>query len=443
MNKKKWALIVLCVLIGFGYYKLFYKTFSEKVVAKSADNIVAIDVKRITNTVLWSIIKHPSKWKMPSFSKTKSDAVDWKDIIEIPDYVFLFHTKEQAQNAWYTVLKIKDEASFLKGITQYHFEKLDSNVFINKDLGIQALKNADYLLLSTNVVESALIHKIAAELFVQKSCIARNDLDKVINAKSHVALKFVANNFLAEDAIATANFNEEQLEVEGNFLPKSNYTFSENNFDIATSSLLNIGFTQPSTNVYALLSDSSKANITKAININVDSLFLPSNKYYALDIAGIQPRVDSAITYTYDDDFNKVEKVVVNNVDEPMINFLIAGDSVNRIYNNWVASKKIEVSEKGNLFTPIPFVKTYCQHTNDKMLSLKSNNYISTTTDLHKSCILYANVSVAKAPSSLLKFLPNNILSIVEKIETVKLAATKNNKAILFNAQFKFKGTIF
>jgi hypothetical protein len=162
-----------------------------------------------------------------------------------------------------------------------------------------------------------------------------------------------------------------------------------------------------------------------------------------LDIAGIQPRVDSAITYTYDDDFNKVEKVVVNNVDEPMINFLIAGDSVNRIYNNWVVSKKIEISEKGNLFTPIPFVKTYCQNTNDKMLSLKSNNYISATTDLHKSCILYANVSLAKAPSSLLKFLPNNIISIVEKIETTQLAATKNNTAILFNARFKFKGTIF
>ena len=63
MNKKRWALLVLAAILIFGYYKLFYKTYSEKAVAQNADCVVAIDVKRITNTLMWHFITTPSQWK--------------------------------------------------------------------------------------------------------------------------------------------------------------------------------------------------------------------------------------------------------------------------------------------------------------------------------------------------------------------------------------------
>ncbi|MBL0144596.1 MAG: hypothetical protein IPP48_01350 [Chitinophagaceae bacterium] len=34
--------------VTFGYFKLFYKTYNVSAVAKNADAIVALDVKRIT-----------------------------------------------------------------------------------------------------------------------------------------------------------------------------------------------------------------------------------------------------------------------------------------------------------------------------------------------------------------------------------------------------------
>lgn len=74
----------------------------------------------------------------------------------------------------------------------------------------------------------------------------------------------------------------------------------------------------------------------------MDSVFKQSNKYYNLDLSAIVQRTDSAITYTYDDEFNKVEKVVVNNIQEPAFNFMITGDSVSTIYTHLQRNNKLE-----------------------------------------------------------------------------------------------------
>ena len=89
MSKKKWLLLLLCILLVFGYIKLFYKTYNENTIPKTADCIIAIDVKRITNTILWNIITTPSQWKLGGvFFGDKEGR--WRDMITIPDYIFLF-----------------------------------------------------------------------------------------------------------------------------------------------------------------------------------------------------------------------------------------------------------------------------------------------------------------------------------------------------------------
>jgi hypothetical protein len=427
MNKKKWALIIFCSLLIFGYIKLFYKTYSEEVVAKSADSIVAIDIKRITNTIIWQYITTPSLWKISSSSK-KTDLVSWKDMVEIPDYVLAFHASGQPANAWYSVLQIKDETTFAKGIQQQHFEKIDSNIFISKEADIQFYRNNKSILLTSASVENNSLTTIAAELFLQKSYITKTDLAKLIDAKSHVTLKLHADNFLQEDAIITANFDANKITIEGNIIPKKEFSFTENKFYCIESSLLTLGFTQPSKNIFALLNDSTKANISKAINVNIDTLMQQSNKWYSLDVAGIKPRADSAITYTYDDDFNKVEKVVVNNIEEPAFNFTIYGDSISKIYNNWIFSNKLEKTNAGYLFTAMPFVKSYCTVEEGKALHITSNNYETPSIDKSITAIFFVNVLISKIPASLLKYIPTNISKSIENFEQIEVVVRKNDQ---------------
>jgi hypothetical protein len=438
MNKKKWALLILCGLLIFGYIKLFYKTYSESAVAKSADSIVAIDVKRITNTIIWQYITTPSLWKISS-SSAETDMVNWKDMVEIPDYVLAFHASGQPANAWYCTLQIKDAAVFTKGIQQQHFEKIDSNIYISKEAGIQFYRNDNTILLTSASLENNNLTEIATELFLQKSYITKPDLAKVIDAKSHVALKLHAANFLQEDAILTANFDANKITIEGNVIPKKELNFIENNFNYNTTSLLTLGFTQPSTKVLALLNDSTKANISKVINVNIDSLMLQSNKWYNLNVAGIQPRADSAITYTYDDNFNKVEKVVVNNVEEPAFNFTIYGDSVSRIYNNWLSHNKLEKTNAGYLFTPMPFVKSYCKVEKENDLQVTANNYIKKTTDKKTNCIFFMNALFSKIPTSLLRYAPTDVTKAIQNFETIEMVAKKNEEKIFIQTTISKK----
>ncbi len=433
MNKKKWALVVLCGLLIFGYIKLFYKTYSENVIAKSADSIIAIDVKRITNTIIWQYITTPSLWKTSS-SSTETDMASWKDMVEMPDYVLGFHASGQPSNAWYAVLAIKDEEVFAKGILQQHFEKIDSNIFISKEKGIQFYRNENHILLTTAFLETSNLNKIATELFLQKKYIPKTEIAKVIDAKSHLAVRLHADEFLQEDAIITANFDENKITIEGNVIPKKEFSFTENNFNYNDTSLLAMGFTQPSTNVFGLLNDSSKDNISKSLNVNINSLMLQSNKWYSLDIAGILPRADSAITYIYDDDFNKVEKVVVNNVEEPAFNFTIYGDSVSKIYNNWTADNQLEKTNEGYLFTPMPFVKSYAAVENENLLKIIANNYNLKGTNKKIESIFFLNVLFTKVPASLLKYAPTDVTKAIANFEKLEAQAKKTEGGIFIQA---------
>jgi len=434
MNKKKWALLVLCAALLFGYFKLFYKTYSETVIAKNADAIIAIDVKRVTNTLIWNFITTPGLWKIRSHSSNKKEEVNWKDMIAIPDYVLAFHIKDQPVNTWYVVLQIKDEKDFEKGLLQYHFEKLNTNQYVSNTVGLQLYKNGNQILVSTAAAENANeVAAIADELFVKKLHITKETLVKVINAKSHLAVYLAANNFLQQDGIITANFNKQKIEINSIVIPNKQFSFTENNFVYSSKSLFTLCFTQPSQPVYHLLSDSTKSSISKALGFSMDSLLLPANKYYALDIEAIKQRVDSAVTYSYDDDFNKVEKRVVNNVQEPAFNFFGSGDSAKQFYTYCLGNNKIDKTDSRQIFTAIPFVKSYFDTMVNKGINITAANYVFPKTNSEFAGILFLHLLVSEIPDNLLKYFPDDFKKILSNIESIQLEINRNNEQLVIN----------
>lgn len=440
MNKKRWVLVVLITIAGWGYFKLFYKSYSTSAVAKSADCIVALDIKRITNTVIWTWITTPSQWKKISFSSGNKATVNWKDMVIIPDYVLAFHIQHQPLNIWYTTLQVKDENDFVKGLQSYHFEKQGSNIYLSKDAGILFYREGSKLLVTNAAVEdSTYLLQAATELFINKEYIAKQTLDKAIAAKSHLAIYIAANNFLQEDAVIAGNFDKYKIEFNCNCSPKKQFSFTENNFNYNSNSLCTLGFTQPSNAVYGLLNAPDKDNISKALGLDMDSTFLQSNKYYIADIAEIKPRIDSAITYTYDNDFNKVEKVVLNTVREPAFNFSITGDSCINIYKYFQHAGKIDQTDTGNLFKPMPFAKSYCTIKSNRELNIVSSNYQPAAADKNSKAILLFNILLTKIPNDLLNYLPADVIKIIANIESVQLKAGKQNEKINFNCIFQKK----
>ncbi|MEO8770502.1 MAG: hypothetical protein ABI402_10470 [Ferruginibacter sp.] len=442
MSKKKWLLFFLCILLLAGYWKFFYKTYSETAVAKSADCIIALDVKRVTNTVIWNLLTTPSQWKKISYSR--SGKLSWKDMVKIPDYVFVFHVAGQPGNAWYSVLEIKDETDFMNGLLQYHFEKGDSftgmQSYFSNGQGIAMIRSGNKLLVGNNAIENkSYISQVANEMFVQKQFAERKKLFKNVEASSHLSILIEKNNFLQQDAVIKMNFDKKLIRIDALFNPLKQFTFTENNFNYTADALFSTGFTQPSSSLYNLFPAQAKTNISKAINFNIDSLLLQSNHYYDLNITAIAPRIDSAISYVYDDNFNQVEKVVVNNVMEPSCYFNIHGDSISNIFNYWNNNGQLEKTVAGDLFLPMPFAKSYCVQKSKSELSVASAGFENKQNIHSIDCILFFKLLLTKIPAELLKYLPEDVVKSIANLESIEITLKKAGGNIKLEGKFNKK----
>ena len=442
MTRKKWALLIFCILLLAGYFKFFYKTFTVKGVVKNADCIIAVDVKRITNTVIWNTITTPSQWKKISFSS--SGGINWKDMFRIPDYVFIFHASGQPSNAWYTVFEIKDNEDFNKGLEQYHFEKAgqqgNMQRFASLASGIEMIRYENKVMLGNAAVSNKnYLQETATELFIKQQYTTRERLKKNTEAASHLSMQITQNDLLAGDPVVKVNFDKRKIVIDGRFDLNQSFGFTGNDFKYCDSSLCAIGFTQPPASLYKLVPDSTKMKISKLVNIDVDSLLLANNRYYDLDISGIYPRIDTAISYTYDADFNPVESKVVNNVMEPSFNFIIHGENVSQIYDRWNNSGKLEKAIDGDIFLPMPFVRSYCKKNNEKELQVVSNNYHHVNANASINCLFFMNIVPGKIPAALKTYLPAAIEKIIRNLELIQIKIQSKEKTIILDGLFEKK----
>lgn len=440
MNKKKWALLLLAAILIFGYIKLFYKTYNEKTVPQTADYIVAVDVKRITNTLIWQFLTTPGQWKNISFSSKKSKELSWKDMVELPDYVLAFHAANQPASIWYLLLSIKDKADFEKGLVQFQFEKINTNEYLNKTAGLYLFVHDNKVLVANTLASNKdYVLAVADELFTKKTFISKDKLAKAIDAKSHLAVYIPANNFLQKEAVIKANFDKQKVEITGDLTPASKYIFTEKKFSYFSGSLCTAGFTQPQAAVYNLLSTADKGKISTALNFNIDSVMQTGNNWYSLNLAQIKTRADSAVTYTYDDEFNQVEKVTVNNIQEPAFSFIVTGNNPSQFYNYLQNNSKLEATAAGSLFLPMPLVKSYCNIASDTQLVISSAGYSNVNTDRSIQAVFFINLFISRIPENLKNYFPDAVKNSLSNLETIHISSVKKDAQLLLKAVIEKK----
>ncbi len=430
MNKKKWFLLVFIASLFFGYYKLFYKKFNYNAVAQSADYFFVADVKAITNHVLWQVITTPKLWKKGNIYSTKKDSTNWKDMFVLPDYLVGFHVKKQPAYIWYTVQKIDNSKDFAKGLKRYHFETKANNVFISKAKGLLFYKNDNTVLVTNHLANDALLQEVIGELFVKKQFLNKAISTNIIASNNHFTFYTKANNFLQKDASIIANLDAIGLTIKATILPKQQYIFNQMYFTIHSNALSEIAVSQPPLNIINSINDSTKASISKWLNIPFDSLLQPTNTLYHLTINGFKTRIDSALTNTYDDDYNVTQNVVVNKVEEPAFSFTIAGANTYNLFLQWQQNGYIENTSAGKLFTPIPFVKTYID-TAPNLLNISANNYVELGNKKNITGVLYAHILASQIPASIIKFVPSAMLKPIQNIDKCTVYTTLQNQELV------------
>ncbi len=431
MRKRKWALLILVILLFVGYIKLFYKTWSEKAVPASADCVVALDVKRVTNTLLWNLVTTPGQWKIGKLFSKKSTDTGWRDMFAIPDYVLAFHSKDQPANNWYVSLSRKSKEGFEAGLKKFEFEKINDHEFASRQAGLYLfIQDEKILAAKASIEDSNRVRLVARELFTDKRFIARTELKKAVDAKSHLAVYIPSNIFLKEPAVVSANFDKEKISIGGTLIPATQYVFREESFLYPSGSLSSLGFTQPPPALYGLLDSAAKEKISTAINLHIDSVCIQKNTSYSLNLQEIKERADSAITYTYDDEFNKVEKLVVNAIQEPSFSFFINGSDISPVQHYLQGNNKLESTAAGDVFLPMPLVRSYCRKKSGSTLSITAFNYDDPKVDTSIKAVLFFRLAIAKIPNNLLRYLPDALSGNMKNLDELNLVVTRKNEQL-------------
>lgn len=125
-----------------------------------------------------------------------------------------------------------------------------------------------------------------------------------------------------------------------------------------------VAFTSGKLNVKTLqqLTEKQKKKFSKLTSLSLDAIMQKWSGDFSLNIASIEHKTDTIVTYEYDDDFNKVEKKSTQKLVNPNLNFNVSGV---QLYDYFVAQNAIQLVEGDSLFTTIPLFKLYANHSNE------------------------------------------------------------------------------
>lgn len=322
MKKKLFALAFL-LLAGTVYFVFYYQKDTKIFSPKEADAIILVDTKKLTRKYVYSLAGHPSLWFE---SKGKNKISFKKSGVKIPDFLQVFHLKNSKVSNWYSVFELEDRKTFLLFLKQQKFTDLGNQMF-RKDLVFIKIWGRNCIVGSSSDdferINNQLFHSFQANLFDADALVTNGLGSIILNTKkgSHnlsvelrhdeIEIRNQSDSYDPSPVISkllkTDSFLETKLDAENikNFSSIFDKTFA----------------------------DSSSINQIKA-SVHLEEVN------------------DTIITYSYDDNFNEVEKKTFQKIIQP--NYIIDFQSLNPEKTKLYFQNKKWINGQ-NQFTAIPF----------------------------------------------------------------------------------------
>lgn len=321
--KKKLFVLVFLLLAGTVYFVFYYQKDTKIFSPKEADAIILIDTKKLTREYVYSLVGHPSLW----FGSKKKNTISFrKSGVKIPDFLQVFHLKNSKVSNWYSVIALEDRKTFLSFLKQQKFTGLGNKVFRKDQVFIKIL--GENLIVGSSSddferINNQLFHSSQANIF-DADTLVTNGLGSII-----LNIKKGSHNLSVE-------LRHDEIEIRNQ---SDSYDPSP-----AISKLLKTD---------SFLETELDAENIKNFAFLFDKTFADSSSISKLKASVYLEEVnDTIITYSYDDNFNEVEKKTFQKIIQP--NYIIDFQSLNpentELYfqnKKWINAQK--------QFTAIPF----------------------------------------------------------------------------------------
>jgi hypothetical protein len=435
---------ILLIAIGsmaFVYWYVFYKKFDSKNIPKNADGIVMVDLKNTRNHFIFSYLKNPSLWELNLGNSEDKKHFDLSNYgIITPDYLALFHIKNQPLKQWCFVAIIENESKFDKALNDADFLKMTNNqnfiCYNSKKLNAQIIRHSNQILYCFNTLKDKKSYsQIAENLFINQHYLDSKTIEKTLATTNAVTIWIQKNNLLEEDAIINISLKEDEIVAEGKLNWKSKYT-KKSSFTSNPNALLSLGFNFDMIRNQDIFKRNS-VQINKMIGFDLDSILIHHPTKTELIFYKIIEKKDSAITYDYDDDFNSIKKVVVHTTREPSFYFTLQTDNSKKVYEYL---KNKNAIDEHQVFVNFPLATTKTSIQNNSLI-LEANPPENKSSKSFTTKIGYLQMNLNQLQEKDWRFLiaKNKNLALLKPFETVEINLTQKDNSGYFQASIKTK----
>ncbi|WP_336731884.1 hypothetical protein [Chryseobacterium sp. VD8] len=321
--KKKLFVFVILLFAGMMYFVFYHKQNTKIFSPQEADAIILIDTKKLTREYVYSLAGHPSLW----FESKEKNKISFKESgVKIPDFLQAFHLKNSKVSNWYSVFELEDRKTFLLFLEQQKFTDLGNQMF-RKDQVFIKIFGGNLIIGSSNDdferINNQLFHSFQANLFDANALVTNGLGSIILNTKKG------SHNLSVE-------LKHDEIEIRNQ---SDSYDPSP-----AISKLLKTN---------SFLETELDAENIKIFSSFFDKTFADSSSINRMKTSvHLEEENDTIITYSYDDNFNEVEKKIFQKIIQP--NYIIDFQSSNPEKTELYFQNKKWINAQ-NQFTAIPF----------------------------------------------------------------------------------------
>ncbi|MGK6342438.1 hypothetical protein ACMGDK_09375 [Chryseobacterium sp. DT-3] len=386
MNKKKIIVPLTLLLAAAFYFVFFYKNKTLKFVPENADAVVLVDVKRLTGQYILSFIAHPSKWT--ESKKKDRKTISLKDSgIKTPDFLQIFHLKDTKFSEWYSVVELKDPQKFSAFLKNHQFVSKGKNIFQKDQIFVKIEGENSIIGTSASAFEN-----INQQLF-------QSSEKKVLNADQFIGSSVGSISFVSGQKIQNFSIELKSDEIEIKNTSETGSLASIVDELQKKNHFLEIELDARNVKNYArlfdkTLSDSAQISYFKAT-------------------ADLEQVNDTIISYSYDDNFNEIEKKTFQKIIQPNYVIDLQSSGSEKTWDYFQHKKWINVQ---NQFTAIPFQPNQIDRNNGRFIIKSTKKPIVLSPKLKENYIFVRNSTMLISSLSILSPAEKKLLSDIDYI---------------------------
>ena len=412
--------IVCCIIVTVGFFRYNPTVIYEKKVPTSAKTIVYLNLREIEYNILCSFLKHPLSQLdfKKSTSKKEKKKTTWLDEVEVPPSLF-FYTNEQEFKNFFISSPIVVKQNFKEALKEEGFavKNVSKTTVYSKGVISCVVKGNSLQVLLKKHKGAQILPQLLSKLN-HENYFSQNDLilRRIKDSKQPIVIGTLQGDFFEFAADGGG------LKVQGE-LSEENNLFKSFKATSIVSSMLSISGKLNTKIVADRLNKDFKDKFKKLTTLSLDSVISKWDGVVEGNLTSFIEKLDTIVTYEYDDDFNKIEKKEVQKTITPKVTLEFQGDGLCSYLEEKKAIQKVDSED---LLTLIPLFTTYsfCERGNLRFTSVKDQRLTKETDESNKFYFSF-NVADYKEKDRGIYSFKNKYL---DRVKRIQLSVTHNNQ---------------